>query len=70
MGAQLLLQFLGWTVTAPLQMWLQPPAAARTGWRVQGLLAQGVEVGAGFGQQHPAKGADPVSCCTPEPGTQ
>lgn len=30
----------------------------------------GKKWGAGFGQQHPAKGADPVSCCSPEPGTQ
>ena len=55
-------------VAAPLQVWLQPPAAARACWRVDGLpVPEGGKEGAGFWQQPPAKGADPASCCTLEP---
>lgn len=61
-------------VTAPLQVCLQPPAAAQACWRVEGHppppqppVLKGRKEGAGFWQRPSAKGADLASCCVPEP---
>lgn len=59
MGAQLLPRSLGWTVTTPLHMRLQPPAAARPGWRVQGPPAHGKEVGGWPWAAAPGQGCRP-----------